>query len=493
MAEITEDRVAETTTTTGTGALALAAAIDGYRRFSSVMAIGDTCYCTVEAINAQGAPTGEWETGRYTYTAANELTRTSVSRSSNGNAAVDFGAGTKRVFMAVVKSLFDTKLNNFGSQMVRSPAGVDNYLGIFEDADNNNNWDNGNPYAVIGVFGDGKPGYVEFGGPLAGHYGWLGWFEKNRLTFGGNWRFRNNILIDESPVWHAGNLSFGSGLSYNAGTGQLTASGPSATSAAMQPHKWWRIFIHDGVGFFAYALARLQMRATAGGADQCTGGTPFARAGAASNAFDTDAASFWSHQVATSELQPFPTWLGYEFASPVTVAEVALTAKNQSADDAKQAPQRFIVQYSDDGLNYYDAFAASTSTYFTTGQTRAFGRPVEGISTGPHYHFGTFAVSNITASEILMDHVVATACTLADEFAGCRASVGANPAASWVASIQVNGNAVGTLTIGTNGAVTFTTTGTTVPLAVGDVVTLVAPGAADTSIARLRVTFKGTI
>lgn len=109
------------------------------------------------------------------------------------------------------------------------------------------------------------------------------------------------------------------------------------------------------------------------------------------------------------------------------------------------------------------------------------------------YKYGSFAVSGITASEVLMDHIVAEAHTLADDFAGCVASVGTNPAATWVADIRKNGASVGSLSISTTGVVTFNTTGTTVALAVGDILTLIAPASVDASIARLRFTFKGSI
>jgi len=97
MAHISEDRIKETTTTTGTGAVALAGAVTGFRAFSSVMTSpSDTCYYAIVDNTA-----GAWETGLGTYSAANTLTRTTVLRSSNSNAAVSFAAGSKDVFMTI--------------------------------------------------------------------------------------------------------------------------------------------------------------------------------------------------------------------------------------------------------------------------------------------------------------------------------------------------------------------------------------------------------
>lgn len=99
MTLIRKDRVAETSTTTGTGPIALAGAIAGYQAFDAVMAVGDTCYYAIEAIDANGVPTGAWETGLGTKSATATLTRTTVHASSNADAAVNFAAGTKRVFI----------------------------------------------------------------------------------------------------------------------------------------------------------------------------------------------------------------------------------------------------------------------------------------------------------------------------------------------------------------------------------------------------------
>lgn len=101
MALIIEDRVAETSTSIGTGNFTLAGAITGFRAFDDVMSNGDTCYYVIEAVDGSGVPTGEWETGLGTFNDTDTLVRTTVSRSSNSNAAVNFSAGTKRVGLTI--------------------------------------------------------------------------------------------------------------------------------------------------------------------------------------------------------------------------------------------------------------------------------------------------------------------------------------------------------------------------------------------------------
>jgi hypothetical protein len=104
MALIIEDRVMETSTSTGTGDITLAGAVAGFRAFDDVMADGDTCYYVIEAVDADGVPTGDWETGLGTFNDTDTLTRTVVSRSTNANAAVSFAAGTKRVALTLISA-----------------------------------------------------------------------------------------------------------------------------------------------------------------------------------------------------------------------------------------------------------------------------------------------------------------------------------------------------------------------------------------------------
>jgi hypothetical protein len=113
-----QDRVLETTTSTGTGEIALAAAITGFRRFNAVCAVGDTLSYFIEAIDSVGLPTGDYEYGIGTYSAANTLTRTTVLGSSNGGAAVNFAAGSKNVGITLQR--YD--LVNWGAQI--APAGT---------------------------------------------------------------------------------------------------------------------------------------------------------------------------------------------------------------------------------------------------------------------------------------------------------------------------------------------------------------------------------
>ncbi len=87
------NRVWETTSTTGTGFYTLLGATSGRRTFVGGIGGGLQCYYT--ATNGV-----DWEVGRGTITAGSPdtLVRTQILASSNGGAAVNWGAGTKNIF-----------------------------------------------------------------------------------------------------------------------------------------------------------------------------------------------------------------------------------------------------------------------------------------------------------------------------------------------------------------------------------------------------------
>lgn len=110
MAHIIAARIGEDTTTTGTGAYAVIGAVIGHKTFASRMSVNDWFYGFVQAVDANGNPTGAWEEGLYTYTAANTISRTTIHASSNDDAAVNWAAGTKRIYIGytsfMARSLF---------------------------------------------------------------------------------------------------------------------------------------------------------------------------------------------------------------------------------------------------------------------------------------------------------------------------------------------------------------------------------------------------
>lgn len=95
MALVLADRVKETSTTTGTGTFSLSGASNGFESFVTGVGNGNTTYYAI--VNSS---LNEWEVGLGTVTDAtpDTLARTTVLASSNADAAVNFGSGTKDVF-----------------------------------------------------------------------------------------------------------------------------------------------------------------------------------------------------------------------------------------------------------------------------------------------------------------------------------------------------------------------------------------------------------
>lgn len=89
---VLKDRVKETTTTTGTGTYTLAGAATGFQSFSVIGNANTTYYTVTDGTN--------WEVGIGTYTSSGTtLSRDTILESSNSGNAVNWGAGTKEVFV----------------------------------------------------------------------------------------------------------------------------------------------------------------------------------------------------------------------------------------------------------------------------------------------------------------------------------------------------------------------------------------------------------
>lgn len=108
MTHITGNRVSEFTQSLGTGPLELSAA-PGYKRFRSVMGVGDTCWYLIEWLSPTTGEVLAFEHGTATYTAPDTLTRTAVKESSSGLGTLHaFPAGKKKVSIPILMPDLDT-------------------------------------------------------------------------------------------------------------------------------------------------------------------------------------------------------------------------------------------------------------------------------------------------------------------------------------------------------------------------------------------------
>lgn len=100
-------RVAQSSTTTGTGAFTLGSALTGARTAADAgIPLGALYGYTIEAVDSNGIPTGEWESGLGDLSASTTLNRRIVLAGSNGTSLVNFSAGTKYVYVAPLGELY---------------------------------------------------------------------------------------------------------------------------------------------------------------------------------------------------------------------------------------------------------------------------------------------------------------------------------------------------------------------------------------------------
>lgn len=207
MTFIVADRVRDTTTTTGTGALAIAANPPAtYRTFSAVCSVNDTLPYFIAHQTAD-----EWEVGIGTYSASNQLTRTTVFSSSNSNAAVSFSSGTKDVVLSVPAT------NAFGRERIFADR---TYYVRSDGSDSNTGRANSAAGAKLTI-----------GGAMAA---------INRLDFGGyvvtlqlqNATYNESIVIFSNYSDPAYNAWIGEGnLIIDGGGGTIAGNGSDASIA----------------------------------------------------------------------------------------------------------------------------------------------------------------------------------------------------------------------------------------------------------------------
>ena len=89
-----QDRVLETANSPGTGTVTLLGASLGYQSFNTALTSGSTTYYTIADLGG-----ALWEVGIGTFTAPDQLARSTVLASSSGGTAVNFSSGQQNVFI----------------------------------------------------------------------------------------------------------------------------------------------------------------------------------------------------------------------------------------------------------------------------------------------------------------------------------------------------------------------------------------------------------
>lgn len=109
-------------------------------------------------------------------------------------------------------------------------------------------------------------------------------------------------------------------------------------------HRYWRLNATASPNDF-FNASEIEFRASAGGADQCDGGTAMA----SSSVFGTPAGAFDNSTGKWTSYNPLPQWVRYQFPSPVSVRQVSLTCATHFLNAPLASPTAFDLQWSDDG------------------------------------------------------------------------------------------------------------------------------------------------
>jgi hypothetical protein len=158
----------------------------------------------------------------------------------------------------------------------------------------------------------------------------------------------------------------------------------------LSAHTYWRLLFEgqapNNPGSYIN-ISELQMRATSGGSNQCSGGTATADSNYGSQtpslAFDGNNATYWESNQGTGN-----RWLKYQFASPVAVLEYVI----RNGPFAVEGPSSWTLQYSDDNSTWHDADTRHQQAAWTANETRTFTLDADATNT-------LYWRLNITASD----------------------------------------------------------------------------------------------
>lgn len=109
-----------------------------------------------------------------------------------------------------------------------------------------------------------------------------------------------------------------------------------------------------------------------------------------------------------------------------------------------------------------------------------------------NFDISAFFAGKPGASAVVLEFVATRAFGLAAAFAGSKAVLGTAATASTVLTVNKNGSAIGTITFGASGTAGTFAAATSTEFAAGDVLSIVAPGSADSTAANIGITLVAT-
>ncbi|SOZ99439.1 conserved hypothetical protein [Cupriavidus taiwanensis] len=137
----------------------------------------------------------------------------------------------------------------------------------------------------------------------------------------------------------------------------------------MAAHLYWRINVAQNNNSSNTSIAEIQMRTTAGSADQCTGGTAtdsgnIGTGYEGAKVFDDNAATMWN--------KGGVGWVRYQFASAVDIVEYTVASRNDNSAYLADSPFVWTFEYSDDGSAWTVADSVRSQYAWGLGEVRTF-------------------------------------------------------------------------------------------------------------------------
>lgn len=129
--------------------------------------------------------------------------------------------------------------------------------------------------------------------------------------------------------------------------------------------RYWRMNMTANNGGAYSSLAELGFRATPGGATITGGGSPIGGWTEPWKAFDKDGSTFTYTQGGVRSL-------GYDFGSPVSIAEAVLVSRSAFPEDH---PRDFFIQYSSDNVTWTTALSVTGETNWGPSEARVYSIP----------------------------------------------------------------------------------------------------------------------
>ena len=140
-------------------------------------------------------------------------------------------------------------------------------------------------------------------------------------------------------------------------------------------------------------------------------------------------------------------------------------------------------------VNQGKQFVLSTTGAITTGSTSL--TFTELATYNPPFQASSFFSGTPDVSITMFEMLFTFAVDMPDDFAGSYGRVGTNPSGTTDLDVQKNSSSIGTISISSGGAFTFSTTGGATSFAAGDRISIVTPANLN-GLANLSISFAGT-